>query len=81
MNRRERFSSDSVGRIIGGAVIIFSCLSFRSISAVGRLWSGQSQVGADQDVLERGRHPVVPSARRPARIYRVFDAHRHVVRN
>lgn len=40
----------------------------------------QSQVGAYQNVFQRGGHSVVPTPRRPAGIHRVFHPHRHVVR-
>lgn len=43
------------------------------------LRAGQSQVGAHQNLLQRGGHAVVPAPRRPAGLHGVLHAHRHVV--
>jgi hypothetical protein len=46
----------------------------------GRLWPGARQVHSDQDLLERGGHSVVPTARRAPRLHGLLDSHRHVGR-
>lgn len=47
------------------------------------LWlvrSGESQICADENLLQRGGDSVVPASRCSAGLHRVFHSHRHVVR-
>ena len=53
--------------------------SFVNTGAAGWFRTGSSQIRADENLFERSSHAVVSPARRPTRLYRILDTHRHVV--